>query len=76
MTSEDERDTADGARPGTSGSAKRVKTAGGTKVEVHDVQTSRILVTTVSLQRLTSSNSKMARSMIFQTLQLHVDLSL
>ena len=37
MTSEDERDTADGARPGTSGSAKRVKTAGGTKVEVHDV---------------------------------------
>ena len=36
MASE-ERDAADGARPSTSGSAKRVKTAGGTKVEVHDV---------------------------------------
>ena len=37
MASDDERDAADGARPSTSGSAKRVKTAGGTKVEVHDV---------------------------------------
>ena len=37
MTSEDERDTADGARPSTRGSAKRVKTAGGTKVKIHDV---------------------------------------
>ena len=47
MASEDERDAADGARPSTSGSAKRVKTAGGTKVEIHDVWTSRVLVTTV-----------------------------
>ena len=47
MASEDERDAADGARPSTSGSAKRVKTAGRTKVEIHDVWTSRVLVTTV-----------------------------
>ena len=37
MTSKDERDAADGARPSTRGSAKRVKTAGRTKVEIHDV---------------------------------------
>ena len=47
MASEDERDAADGSRPSTSGSAKRVKRAGGTKVEVHDVWTSRVSVTTV-----------------------------
>ena len=47
MASEDERDAADGAKPRTSGSAKRVKTAGGKKVEIHDVWTSRVSVTTV-----------------------------
>ena len=47
MASEDERDAADDARSSTSGSAKRVKTAGGTKVEIHDVWTSRVLLTTV-----------------------------
>ena len=47
MASEDERDAADGARSSTSGSAKRVKTARRTKVEIHDVWTSRVLVTTV-----------------------------
>ena len=47
MASEDERDAADVARPSTSGSAKRAKTAGGTKVEIYDVWTSRVLVTTV-----------------------------
>ena len=47
MASEDERDAADGARSSTSGYAKRVKTAGGTKVEIHDVWTSIVLVTAV-----------------------------
>ena len=47
MASEDERDAADGARSSISGYAKRVKTAGGTKVEIHDVWTSRVLVTAV-----------------------------
>ena len=47
MASEDERDAADGARSSTRGSAKRVKTARRTKVEIHDVWTSRVLVTTV-----------------------------
>ena len=42
------RDAADGARSSTRGSVKRVKTAGGTKVEIHDVWKSGVLVTTVS----------------------------
>ena len=41
------RDAADGARSSTGSCVKRVKTAGGTKVEIHDVWTSRVLLTTV-----------------------------
>ena len=42
------RDAADGARSSPRGSVKRVKKAEGTKVEIHDVLTSGVLVTTVS----------------------------
>ena len=48
MASEDERDADNGARPRTGGSAMRVVTAGGNKVEINDVWTARILVTAVS----------------------------
>ena len=48
MASQAERDADNGARPSTGGSAMRVVTAGGNKVEINDVQTARILVTAVS----------------------------
>ena len=50
MSSKAKRDAANvaSARQSTSGSARGVKTAGGTKVKIHDVWTSRILVTTLS----------------------------
>ena len=48
MASQAERDADNGARPSTGGSAMRVVTAGGNKVEINDVWTARILVTAVS----------------------------
>ena len=48
MASQAERDADNGARPSPSGSATRVETAGGNKVEINDVWTTRILVTAVS----------------------------
>ena len=49
MSSKAKRDAANvaSARQSTSGSARGVKTAGGTKVKIHDVWTSRILMTTL-----------------------------
>ena len=48
MASQAERDADNGARPSPSGSATRVETAGGNKIEINDVWTTRILVTAVS----------------------------
>ena len=48
MGSQAERDAGNGARPSISGPALRVETAQGTMVEVNDVWTARILVTTIS----------------------------
>ena len=48
MASQAERDANNGARPSTGGSAMRLVTAGGNKVEINDVWTARILVTAVS----------------------------
>ena len=48
MASEAERDASNGVRPSPSGSVMRVETAGGNKIEINDVWTTRILVTAVS----------------------------
>ena len=48
MASEAERDAGNSARPSPSGSVMRVETAGGNKIEINDVWTTRILVTAIS----------------------------